>query len=158
MRSSPPRPASTLEKIQRKFRAREWTTRDSPRIRTGATKEDQKVELKKDQTRRCYVKKPRFVFDPTHHTPDARRGTRNHRSGIPAIAGRQGSTAHRTDRADDQDARGEVTRDRNTKNSRRPVFFRTTQRPRSANKSDKNSSLTLGLKLRCVSLLLLDRV
>ena len=63
----------------------------------------------------------------------ARRGTRNHRSGIPAIAGRQSSTAHRTDRADDRDARGEVTRDRNTKNSRRPVLLRTTQRPRSAN-------------------------
>ena len=42
--------------------------------------------------------------------------------------------AHRTtDRADDRDARGEVTRDRNTKNSRRPVLLRTTQRPRSAN-------------------------
>ena len=62
-----------VEKIQRKPRVREWTPRNSQRIRTGATKEDQKAELKKDQTRRCYVKKTRFFYDPTHHTPGAGR-------------------------------------------------------------------------------------
>ena len=62
-----------VEKIQRKSRVREWTPRNSPRIRTGATKEDQKAELKKDQTRRCYVKKTSFFLDPTHHTPGAGR-------------------------------------------------------------------------------------
>ena len=64
--------AARLEKIQRKFRVREWTPRNAPRIRTGATKKDQKAELQKNQTRRCYVKKPWFFFlDPTHHTPGA---------------------------------------------------------------------------------------
>ena len=51
---------SKIEKIQRKFRVREWTPRNAPRIRTGATKKDQKAELQKNQTRRCYVKKPWF--------------------------------------------------------------------------------------------------
>ena len=80
----------------------------------------------------CYVKKTSIFFDPTNHTPGAGREIAV--SEIPAIAGRQSSTAHRTDRAaGDRDARGEMTRDRNTKNSRRPVLLRTTQRPRSAN-------------------------
>ena len=61
-----------VEKIQRKSRVREWTPRNSPRIRTGSTKEDQKAEFKKDQTRKCYVKKPIFL-NPTHHTPGAGR-------------------------------------------------------------------------------------
>ncbi len=66
---APPR----VEQIQRKSRVREWTPQNAPRIRAGVTKKDQKAELKKNQTRRCYVKKTRFVFDPTHHTPGAGR-------------------------------------------------------------------------------------
>ena len=42
-----PETAVGLGKTQRKFRVREWTPRNSPRIRTGATKEDQKEELKR---------------------------------------------------------------------------------------------------------------
>jgi len=45
------------------------------------------------------------------HPTAARRETRNDRSGIPAIGGRSGDRNHRTDQADDPDARGEVTRD-----------------------------------------------
>ena len=65
--------AVVVEEIQRKSRVREWTPRNSPRIRTGATKEDQKAELKKDQALRCYIKKTSIFFDPTHHIPGAGR-------------------------------------------------------------------------------------
>jgi hypothetical protein len=50
-----------------------------------------------------------FFFDD--HPTAATRETRNDRSGIPAVGGRQSGRSHRTDQADDRDARGEVNRD-----------------------------------------------
>ena len=91
----------------------------------------QKAELKKDRTRSRSEAKPHFFF--YDHPTAARHETRTDRSGIPAIGGQQGDRTHRTGQADDRDARGEVTRDRNTKKSRRPVLLCTTQRPGSAN-------------------------
>ena len=67
-----------LEEIQRKPRVREWTSQNAPRIRAGATKKDQKAELKKNQTRRCYgEKKTIFSRRPAagRHPPGARRET-----------------------------------------------------------------------------------
>ena len=43
-----------IEQIQRRFRVRERTPQNAPRIRAGATKKDQKAELKKNQIRRRY--------------------------------------------------------------------------------------------------------
>ena len=53
---------SLIEEIQRKSRVREWAPQKAPRIRAGVTKKDQKAELKKNQTRRCYAEKKRFFF------------------------------------------------------------------------------------------------
>ena len=70
----------------------------------------QKAELKKDLTRLRSEAKASFFFVDDHPTA-ATRETRNDRSGIPAVGGRQSGRSHRTDQADDRDARGEVTRD-----------------------------------------------
>jgi len=51
-----------IEEIQRKSRVREWTPQNAPRIRAGVTKKDQKAELKKNQTRRCYAEKTSIFF------------------------------------------------------------------------------------------------
>ena len=65
-----------LAEIQRKSRVREWTPQKDPRIRAGVTKEDQKAELKKNQTRRCYAEKTSIFFQTTgRHPPGARRET-----------------------------------------------------------------------------------
>ena len=65
-----------LEEIQRKSRVREWTPQNAPRIRAGVTKKDQKAELKKNQTRRCYAEKTSIFFQTTgRHPPGARRET-----------------------------------------------------------------------------------
>ena len=65
-----------LEEIQRKPRVREWTPQNAPRIRTGVTKKDQKAELKKNQTRRCYAEKNSIFSQTTgRHPPGARRET-----------------------------------------------------------------------------------
>ena len=74
---------------------------------------------------------PRFL--PRSHLPHARRETRNHRSGNAATGGQQRNRTRRADRGGDLDARGEVTRDRNTENHRRLVLLRiTSERPRCA--------------------------
>ena len=65
-----------IEEIQRKSRVREWTPQNAPRIRAGVTKKDQKAELKKNQTRRCYAEKTSIFFQTTgRHPPGARRET-----------------------------------------------------------------------------------
>ena len=69
----------------------------------------QKAELKKDLTRLRSEANLTFFFDD--HPTAATRETRNDRSGIPAVGGRQSGRSHRTDQAGDRDARGEVTRD-----------------------------------------------
>ena len=61
-----------LEEIQRKSRVREWTPQNAPRIRVGVTKKDQKAELKKNQTRRCYAGKKRFFSRRPADTRQAR--------------------------------------------------------------------------------------
>ena len=67
---------AVLEEIQRKSRVREWTPQNAPRIRAGVTKKDQKAELKKNQTRRCYAEKTSIFFQTTgRHPPGARRET-----------------------------------------------------------------------------------
>ena len=72
----PRRLPPSLEEIQRKSRVREWTPQNAPRIRTGVTKKDQKAELKKNQTRRCYAKKTSIFSQTTgRHPPGARRET-----------------------------------------------------------------------------------
>ena len=70
-------PVFVVEEIQRKYRVREWTPQNSPRIRAGVTKKDQKeAELKKNQTRRCYAKKTSIFSQTTgRHPPGARRET-----------------------------------------------------------------------------------
>ena len=69
-------PPPRLEQIQRKSRVREWTPQNAPRIRAGVTKKDQKAELKKNQTRRCYAEKTSIFFQTTgRHPPGARRET-----------------------------------------------------------------------------------
>ena len=66
----------TLEQIQRKSRVRERTPHNTPRIRAGVEKKDQKAELKKNQTRRRYVEKTTIFFQTTgRHPPGARRET-----------------------------------------------------------------------------------
>ena len=65
-----------VEEIQRKSRVREWAPQKAPRIRAGVTKKDQKAELKKNQTRRCYAEKISIFFQTTgRHPPGARRET-----------------------------------------------------------------------------------
>ena len=74
--SSPQCGELILEEIQRKSRVREWTPQNAPRIRAGVTKKDQKAELKKNQTRRCYAEKTSIFFQTTgRHPPGARRET-----------------------------------------------------------------------------------
>ena len=51
-------------------------TQKAPRIRAGVTKKDQKVELKKNQTHRCYAENPSISPHTTgRHPPGARRET-----------------------------------------------------------------------------------
>ena len=69
-------PRSSVEQIQRKSRVRERTPQNAPRIRAGVEKKDQKAELKKNQTRRCYAEKTSIFFQTTgRHPPGARRET-----------------------------------------------------------------------------------
>ena len=128
-----PRPRSPLlEQIQRKSRVRERTPKHSPRIRAGVEKKDQKAELKKNQTRRRHVEKPRFPPPDDRQTP-ARREARNHRGEDAEMLGPPPSGSQRTGRADQRDARGDANRDRITQNRRRRVLLCATQRPRSTN-------------------------
>ena len=53
---------AAVEQIQRKFRVRERTPQNAPRIRAGATKTDQKAELKKNQIRRRHPPKTSIFF------------------------------------------------------------------------------------------------
>ena len=63
----------SVEKIQRKIRVRERTPQNAPRIRAGATKKDQKAELKKNQTRRRFpLQTPIFFLIPLGTTRQAR--------------------------------------------------------------------------------------
>ena len=65
-----------LEQIQRKTRVRDKTPQNAPRTRPDVEKEDQKAELKKNQTRRRYVEKTSIFFQTTgRHPPGARRET-----------------------------------------------------------------------------------
>ena len=121
-----------LEEIQRKSRVREWIPKNAPRIRAGVTKKDQKAELKKNQTRRCYAGKTSSFFPGDRQTP-ARREARNHRSEDAKMLGPPPCRPQRTGRADQRDARGDANRDRSTQNHRRPVLLCATQRPRSTN-------------------------
>ena len=68
-----------LEQIQRKIRVRGSTPENAPRIRAGMEKKEQKPELNKNQTRRCYAEKNLDFFPDNRQTP-ARREARNHRS------------------------------------------------------------------------------
>ena len=58
----PSKVTQAVEQIQRKFRVRERTPQNAPRMRAGATKTDQKAELKKIQIRRRYPPKPSVFF------------------------------------------------------------------------------------------------
>ena len=65
-----------IEQIQRKTRVRDKTPQNAPRTRPDVEKEDQKAELKKNQTRRRYVEKTSIFFQTTgRHPPGARRET-----------------------------------------------------------------------------------
>ena len=65
-----------VEQIQRKIRVRGSTPENAPRIRAGMEKKEQKPELKKNQTRRCYAEKTSIFFQTTdRHPPGARRET-----------------------------------------------------------------------------------
>jgi len=65
-----------VEQIQRKTRVRDKTPQNAPRTRPDVEKEDQKAELKKNQTRRRYVEKTSIFFQTTgRHPPGARRET-----------------------------------------------------------------------------------
>ena len=65
-----------VDKIQRKTRVRDKTPQNAPRTRPDVEKEDQKAELKKNQTRRRYVEKTSIFFQTTgRHPPGARRET-----------------------------------------------------------------------------------
>jgi len=65
-----------IEQIQRKIRVRGSTPENAPRIRAGMEKKEQKPELKKNQTRRCYAEKTSIFFQTTdRHPPGARRET-----------------------------------------------------------------------------------
>ena len=62
--------------IQPKTRVRDKTPQNAPRTRPDVEKEDQKAELKKNQTRRRYVEKTSIFFQTTgRHPPGARRET-----------------------------------------------------------------------------------
>ena len=87
-----------VEEIQRKSRVREWAPQKAPRIRAGVTKKDQKAELKKNQTRRCYAEKT-SIFSDDPQTP-ARREARNHRSEDAKMLGPPPCGPQRTGRAD----------------------------------------------------------
>ena len=68
--------ATWVEQIQRKIRVRGSTPENAPRIRAGMEKKEQKPELKKNQTRRCYAEKTSIFFQTTdRHPPGARRET-----------------------------------------------------------------------------------
>ena len=121
-----------VEQIQRKFRVRKRTPENSPRTRAGVEKKDQKAELKKNQTRRCYVEKTSICFPDGRQTP-ARREARNHRSEDAKMLGPPPCGPQCTDRADQRDARGDANRYRSTPNHSRPVLLCATQRPRSTN-------------------------
>ena len=59
-----------------KNRVRDKTPQNAPRTRPDVEKKDQKAELKKNQTRRRYVKKTSIFFQTTgRHPPGARRET-----------------------------------------------------------------------------------
>ena len=65
-----------IEQIQRKTRVRDRTPQNAPRTRPGVEKEDQKAELKNNQTCRRYVEKTTIFFQTTgRHPPGARRET-----------------------------------------------------------------------------------
>ena len=65
-----------VEQIQRKTRVRDKTPQNAPRTRPDVEKEDQKAELKKNQTRRRYVEKTSIFFQTAgRHPPGARRET-----------------------------------------------------------------------------------
>ena len=65
-----------IEPIRRKIRVRGSTPENAPRIRAGMEKKEQKPELKKNQTRRCYAEKTSIFFQTTdRHPPGARRET-----------------------------------------------------------------------------------
>ena len=134
-----------LEEIQRKSRVREWTQQNAPRIRAGVEKKDQKAELKKNQTRRCYAEKNLDFFSDDRQTP-ARREARNHRSEDAKMLGPPPCGPQRAGRADQRYARGDAHRDRNSQNPRRSVLLCATQRPRSAN--DKTTTMTRHPELR----------
>ena len=69
-------PWTKIEQIQRKTRVRDKTPQNAPRTRPDVEKEDQKAELKKNQTRRRYVEKTSIFFQTTgRHPPGARRET-----------------------------------------------------------------------------------
>ena len=59
-----------------KTRVRDKTPQNAPRTRPDVEKEDQKAELKKNQTRRRYVEKTSIFFQTAgRHPPGARRET-----------------------------------------------------------------------------------
>ena len=128
-----------LEQIQRKSRVREITPENSPRTRAGVEKKDQKAELKKNQTRRCYVEKT-SIFPPDDRQTPARCKTRNHRSEDAKMLGPPPCGPQCTGRADQRDARGDANRDRSTQNYRRPVLLCATQRYREAHKQRNNNN------------------
>ena len=67
---------AVVEQIQRKTRVRDRTPQNAPRTRPDVEKEDQKAELKKNQTCRRYVEKTSIFFQTTgRHPPGARRET-----------------------------------------------------------------------------------
>ena len=121
-----------VEEIQRISRVREWTPQNAPRIRAGATKKDQKTELKKKNSSGAMPKNPRFFFQTTgRHPLGARRETTEVKTR--KMLGPLPCGPQRTGRADQRDARGDANRDRSTQNHRRPVLLCATQRPRSTN-------------------------
>ena len=75
------------------------TTQNAPRIRAGVDKKDQKAELKKNQTRRCYAGKT-SIFPPDNRQTPARREARNHRSEDAKMLGPPPCGPQRTGRAD----------------------------------------------------------
>ena len=139
--------APQVEEVQRKSRVRKWSPQNAPQIRAGVEKKDQKAELKKNQTRRCYAEKTSIFFPDDRQTP-ARREARNHRSEDAKILGPPPCGPQRTGRAGQRDARGDAHRDRNPPNPRRPVpvLLCATQRPRSAN--NKTTTMTRHPELR----------
>ena len=121
-----------VEQIQRKTRVRDKTPQNAPRTRPDVEKEDQKAELKKNQTRRRYVEKTSIFFPDDRQTP-ARREARNHRSEDAEMLGPLPRGPQRTGRADQREARGDANRDPSTQNHRRRVLLSAMQRTRSTN-------------------------